>query len=75
MISHWACSRDNSLPKSAGRLRPSGRGWIGVGRTGLDAQAANQTQVVPEPSMGEGNSGGGGPILQGGEGVHGIDGG
>jgi hypothetical protein len=26
------------------------------GRAGLDAQAANQTLVVPEPSMGEGNT-------------------
>src|SRR5688500_3913441 len=43
-------------PKNAGRPRRSRRGWIGVGRAGLDAQAANQTQVVPEPSMGEGNA-------------------
>jgi hypothetical protein len=44
------------LPKSAGRPRRSRRGWIGVGRAGLDAQATNQTQVLPEPSMGEGNT-------------------
>jgi hypothetical protein len=31
-------------------------GGIGVGRAGLDAQATNQTQVVPEPSMGERNT-------------------
>src|SRR5688500_19694180 len=43
-------------PKSAGRPRRSRRGWIGVGRAGLDAQATNQTQVLPEPSMGEGNT-------------------
>jgi hypothetical protein len=41
-------------------------GWIGVGRAGLDAQAVNPTQVVPEPSMGEGNTAEA-PVLQGGE--------
>jgi len=46
----------NISPKNAGRPRRSRRGWIGVGRAGLDAQAANQTQVLPEPSMGEGNT-------------------
>jgi hypothetical protein len=42
--------------KNAGRPRHSRRGWIGIGRAGLDAQATNQTQVLPEPSMGEGKT-------------------
>ena len=51
----WFRRRQPS-PKNAGRPRRSRRGWIGVGRAGLDAQATNPTQVLPEPSMGEGNT-------------------
>jgi hypothetical protein len=44
------------LTKSAGRPRRSRRGWIGVGRAGLNAQEPNNTHAVPEPSMGEGTA-------------------
>ena len=44
------------LTKSAEKPRRSGRGWIGVGRAGLNAQAPNKTHAVPEPSMGEGTA-------------------
>jgi hypothetical protein len=50
----------------AEHTRPSGRGWIGIGRAGLDAQAANQTQVVPESSRGEGNAAGEAPSFKAG---------
>src|SRR5712692_7664061 len=43
-------------PKSAERPRHSCRGWIGVGRAGLNAQEPNKTHAVPEPSMGEGTA-------------------
>ena len=55
-ISAMVNSNKRISPKSAGRPRRSRRGGIGVGRAGLDAQAANPIQVVPEPSMGEGNT-------------------
>src|SRR5256885_6129730 len=42
--------------KSAEKPRHSCRGWIGVGRAGLNAQAPNKTHAVPEPSMGEGTA-------------------
>src|SRR5215471_7393076 len=42
--------------KSAEKPRRSGRGWIGVGRAGLNAQEPNKTHAVPEPSMGEGTA-------------------
>jgi hypothetical protein len=42
--------------KSAERPRRSRRGWIGVGRAGLNAQEPNNTHAVPEPSMGEGTA-------------------
>src|SRR5215471_6805809 len=44
------------LTKSAEKPRRSGRGWIGVGRARLNAQAPNKTHAVPEPSMGEGTA-------------------
>jgi probable F420-dependent oxidoreductase len=44
------------LTKSAEKPRRSGRGWIGVGRAGLNAQEPNKTHAVPEPSMGEGTA-------------------
>ena len=40
------------LTKSAEKPRRSRRGWIGVGRDGLNAQEPNNTHAVPEPSMG-----------------------
>src|SRR2546428_10000722 len=43
-------------PKSAERPRHSCRGWIGVGRAGLNAQEPNKTHAVPEPLMGEGTA-------------------
>src|SRR5712691_9618098 len=45
-----------ALTKSAEKPRHSCRGWIGVGRAGLNAQAPNKTHAVPEPSMGEGTA-------------------
>src|SRR5215216_3917577 len=42
--------------KSAEKPRCSGRGWIGVGRAGLNAQEPNKTHAVPKPSMGEGTA-------------------
>ena len=42
--------------KSAKKPRHSCRGWIGVGRAGLNAQEPNKTHAVPEPSMGEGTA-------------------
>ena len=42
--------------KSAEKPRHSCRGWIGVGRAGLNAQEPNKTHAVPEPSMGEGTA-------------------
>ena len=44
------------LPKSAEKPRHACRGWIGVGRAGLNAQEPNKTHAVPEPSMGEGTA-------------------
>ena len=44
------------LTKSAEKPRHSCRGWIGVGRAGLNAQEPNKTYAVPEPSMGEGTA-------------------
>ena len=44
------------LTKSAEKPRHSCRGWIGVGRAGLNAQAPNKTPAVPKPSMGEGTA-------------------
>ena len=44
------------LTKSAEKPRHSCRGWIGVGRAGLNAQEPNKTHAVPEPSMGEGTA-------------------
>jgi hypothetical protein len=46
--------RAKEVTKSAEKPRRSGRGWIGVGRAGLNAQEPNNTHAVPEPSMGEG---------------------
>src|SRR6266446_4545860 len=43
-----ACQARTS-PKSAERPRHSCRGWIGVGRAGLNAQEPNKTHAVPEP--------------------------
>ena len=43
-----------NITKSAEKPRRSRRGWIGVGRAGLNAQESNNTHAVPEPSMGEG---------------------
>src|SRR4030095_12156361 len=40
----------------AEKPRHSCRGWIGVGRAGLNAQEPNKTHAVPEPSMGEGTA-------------------
>ena len=45
-----------AVTKSAEKPRRSGRGWIGVGRAGLNAQVPNKTHAVPEPSMGEGTA-------------------
>src|SRR3989449_4556960 len=45
-----------SFTKSAEKPRHSCRGWIGVGRAGLNAQEPNKTYAVPEPSMGEGTA-------------------
>jgi hypothetical protein len=45
------------VTKSAERPRRSRRGWIGVGRAGLNAQEPNKTHAVLEPSMGEGTAG------------------
>src|SRR5437588_4227330 len=42
--------------KSAEKPRHSCRGWIGVGRAGLNAQEPNKTPAVPKPSMGEGTA-------------------
>ncbi len=44
------------ITKSAEKPRHSCRGWIGVGRAGLNAQEPNKTYAVPEPSMGEGTA-------------------
>src|SRR5213594_34836 len=44
----------DKVTKSAEKPRRSRRGWIGVGRAGLNAQEPNKTHAVPEPSMGEG---------------------
>ena len=44
------------VTKSAEKPRHSCRGWIGVGRAGLNAQEPNKTHAVPEPSMGEGTA-------------------
>src|SRR6266700_2146447 len=44
------------VTKSAEKPRHSCRGWIGVGRAGLNAQEPNKTYAVPEPSMGEGTA-------------------
>jgi DNA-binding winged helix-turn-helix (wHTH) protein len=44
------------LTKSAEKPRHSCRGWIGVGRAGLNAQEPNKTRAVPEPSMGSGTA-------------------
>ena len=44
------------ITKSAEKPRHSCRGWIGVGRAGLNAQAPNKTHAVSEPSMGEGTA-------------------
>jgi hypothetical protein len=44
------------LTKSAEKPCRSRRGWIGVGRDGLNAQAPNNTHAVPEPSMDEGTA-------------------
>src|SRR5713101_6218949 len=46
----------HTITKSAEKPRHSCRGWIGVGRAGLNAQAPNKTHAVPEPSMGEGTA-------------------
>src|SRR5215831_13507304 len=46
----------SALTKSAEKPRRSGRGWIGVGRAGLNAQEPNKTHAVPEPSRGEGTA-------------------
>jgi hypothetical protein len=45
-----------AITKSAERPRRSRRGWIGVGRAGLNAQEPNNTHAVLEPSMGEGTA-------------------
>src|SRR6266704_1515213 len=45
-----------AFTKSAEKPRHSCRGWIGVGRAGLNAQEPNKTYAVPEPSMGEGTA-------------------
>ena len=45
-----------TFTKSAEKPRHSCRGWIGVGRAGLNAQEPNKTYAVPEPSMGEGTA-------------------
>ncbi len=47
---------ENAFTKSAAKPRRSGRGWIGVGRAGLNAQAPTKTHAVPEPRMGEGTA-------------------
>ena len=52
LLRSWLRPHRGISPKNAGRPRRSRRGWIGVGRAGLDAQAANQTRVIPEFSMG-----------------------
>ena len=52
-----------TFTKSAEKPRRSGRGWIGVGRAGLNAQAPNKTHAVPEPSMGEGPAEGEAPAF------------
>jgi hypothetical protein len=44
------------VTKNAEKPRHSCRGWIGVGRAGLNAQEPNKTYAVPEPSMGEGTA-------------------
>src|SRR3989442_9061758 len=41
-------------PKCAEKLRRSQRGWRGVERARLNAQALNKTPAGPEPAMGEG---------------------
>src|SRR3989442_930046 len=45
-----------AITKNAEKPRHSCRGWIGVGRAGLNAQEPNNTHAVPEPSMGEGTA-------------------
>jgi hypothetical protein len=55
----WA----GSFTKSAEKPRRSRRGWIGVGRAGLNAQEPNNTHAVPEPSMGEGAAEGEAPAF------------
>src|SRR5712692_2346799 len=52
----WTGHNIYNSPKSAERPRHSCRGWIGVGRAGLNAQEPNKTHAVPEPSMGEGTA-------------------
>ena len=49
-----AAAAEMIITKSAEKPRRSRRGWIGVGRDGLNAQEPNNTHAVPEPSMGEG---------------------
>jgi hypothetical protein len=44
------------VTKSAEKPRRSRRGWIGVGRAGLNAQEPNETPVVSKPSRGEGTA-------------------
>jgi hypothetical protein len=41
------------VTKSAEKPYRSGRGWIGVGRAGLNAQEPNKTPAVPEPCKAE----------------------
>ena len=57
------------ITKSAEKPRHSCRGWIGVGRVGLNAQAPNKTHAVPEPLNGRGRSRGGSPGIHAGEDV------
>jgi hypothetical protein len=49
----FSLSSERTFTKSAEKPRRSRRGWIGVGRDGLNAQEPNNTHAVPEPSMGE----------------------
>jgi len=59
-----------NITKNAEKPRRSGRGWIGVGCAGLNAQEPNNTHAVPEPSNGRGNCRGGSPGIHAGEDVH-----
>ena len=59
-FTHFLSCQFLGLSKCSYQKAPETRrlrwGYIGIGRTGLDDQGTNQTQVFPEPLMGEGNT-------------------